>query len=99
MKLNRDEMISEISMRRDIPIEEVEEVLDEEDIIFMEYERKRRRKKRIVKFCTVIIFLAGAVAALLFLDAREKISLEQLQSMIKENVAKYVDKIKNDERA
>ena len=65
----------------------------------MECERKRKRKKRIITFCTILVFLAGAVAALLFLDSKEKISIENLQEMVKENVAKYVDKIKNNERA
>ena len=32
----RDEMIAEISMRTDIPMDEVEEVLDEEDMIIEE---------------------------------------------------------------
>ena len=97
--MDRDELISEISMRCDIPFEDVEEVLDEEDLIYMECERKRKRKKRIITFCTILAFLAGAVAALLFLDSKEKISIENLQEMVKENVAKYVDKIKNNERA
>ncbi len=97
--LDRDEIVAEISMRRDIPIEEVEEVLDEEDILFMEYEKKRKRKKRIITLCTVLVFLAGAVAAVLFLDYKEKISISDLQDMVKENVAKYVDKVKSNERA
>ena len=44
--MDRDELIAEISMRRGIPTDEVEEVLDEEDLMFAEYESKRNRKKR-----------------------------------------------------
>ncbi len=95
--MDRDELISEISMRRDIPIDEVEDVLDEEELIYAELERKYKRKKRLIIFGTVLVFLAGAVATLLFLDYKEKVSIAELKGAIEENVKKYVDKVKNHE--
>ena len=41
----RDEMVAEISMRRDIPMETVEEVLEEQDEIFDEECKCRKKKK------------------------------------------------------
>ena len=97
--MDRDELISEISMRCDIPYEDVEEVLDEEDLIFVECERKRKKKRRIITFFVLVAAIAGAVAAIKFLDSEEKISISDIQDMVKENVAKYMDKIKSNERA
>ncbi len=97
--VDRDEIIAEISMRRDIPVEEVEEVLDEEDLLFAEYESKRRRKKRRFFLFTFLVFIAGAVAAVIYLDKQEKISVIKIRDAVEENVKKYTDKIKNYERA
>ena len=97
--VDRDEIIAEISMRRDIPVEEVEEVLDEEDLLFAEYESKRRSKKRRFFLFTFLVFIAGAVAAVIYLDRQEKISVIKIRDAVEENVKKYTDKIKNYERA
>ena len=97
--MDRDEIIAEISMRRDIPMEEVEEVLDEEDLLFAEYESKRRRKKRRFFLFTFFVFLAGAVAAVFYLDRQQKIDVVLIKDTVEENVKKYADKIRNHERA
>ena len=90
----RDELVSEISMRRDIPMDEVEEVLEEQDILLAE--EASRKKKRMCKcfWSTVIIFLAGIAATIVFLDKKEKINLEDIEEMVKRNVKKYADKIR-----
>ncbi len=97
--MNRDELIAEISMRRDIPVDSVEEVLDEEDLIFAEYESKRKRKKRRFFLFTFLVFIAGAVAAVFYLDKKEKISVVRIYDTVGENVKKYTGMIKNHERA
>ncbi len=97
--MDRDELIAEISMRRGIPTDEVEEVLDEEDLMFAEYESKRKRKKRKFFLFTFLVFIAGAVAAVIYLDRQEKISVVRIKDTVEESVKKYADKIKNYERA
>ncbi|MBR4514823.1 MAG: hypothetical protein IKO61_08070 [Lachnospiraceae bacterium] len=97
--MDRDEIIAEISMRRDIPMEEVEEVLDEEDLLFAEYESKRKRKKRRFFLFTFLVFIAGAVAAVFYLDRQQKIDVALIKDTVEENVKKYADKIWNHERA
>ena len=97
--MDRDEIIAEISMRRDIPMEEVEEVLDEEDLLFAEYESKRKRKKRRFFLFTFLVFIAGAVAAVFYLDRQQKIDVALIKDTVEENVKKYADKIRNHERA
>ena len=41
---------------------------------------------------SITIFLAGAVCALFVLDKKEKISMSDLEDMVKDNVKKYTDK-------
>ena len=88
----RDDLVAEISMRCDIPMEDVEEVLEEEDIILYEQEKCRKRKKRMCVFSMIIVFIAGVAA--ICLDRKDKISLAEIEDMIKSNVKKYADKIK-----
>jgi len=99
LAMERDELIEEISRRKGIAMEEVAEILDEEDAICLEEEEKfvqqMKKKKRRKKMCmlgTITIFLAGAVCALFVLDKKEKISMSDLEDMVKDNVKKYTDK-------
>ena len=99
LAMERDELIEEISRRKGIAMEEVAEVLDEEDAICLEEEEKfvqqMKKKKRRKKMCmlgTITIFLAGVVCALFVLDKKEKISMSDLEDMVKDNVKKYTDK-------
>lgn len=90
----RDELVSEISMRCDIPMEEVEEVLEEQDMLLAE-EASRKKKRKCKRFWSmVIIFIAGMAAAIVFLDKKEKISLDDIEDMVRRNVKKYADKIR-----
>lgn len=84
----RDEMVAEISMRRDIPMETVEEVLEEQDEIFDEECKCRKKKKCIVSICLVTFFMMGAAFTLYILDKKEKIDMQN-------TMKKYVEKIKN----
>lgn len=91
----RDELVSEISMRRDIPMETVEEVLDEQELILCEEEKRKKKRKCICVWSTIIVFLAGMAAAVLFLDKQEKICLSDIEDVIKKNVKKYADKLQS----
>ncbi len=98
--MERDELIEEISRRRGIAMEEVAEVLDEEDIICVEEEekfveelKKKKRRKKMCGICTAFVFLSGIVFALLMLDKKEKISIRDIEELVKENVKKYTDKM------
>lgn len=91
----RDELVSEISMTRDIPMETVEEVLEEEEFILCEEEKCRKKKKCICIWGTIVVFLAGMAAAVLFLDKKEKINLGDIEDMIKKNVKKYTEKLQS----
>ena len=51
-----------------------------------------KRRKKICMLGTITIFLAGAVCALFVLDKKEKISMSDLEDMVKDNVKKYTDK-------
>lgn len=84
--MTREELVSEISMRMDIPLEDVEDVLDEADVIKEECARKKKKKKRMCILITLVIFIAGAVSAILVLDKKEKIDAEELMK-------KYSDKL------
>ena len=97
--MDRDELIAEISMRRDIPIDEVEEVIEEEDMIFAEEYFAHKRKKKMITLGVLIAFIAGVVAAVIVLDRQEKISIAEIEASVKDNVKKYVDKVRNYERA
>jgi hypothetical protein len=97
-KMTRDEMVSEISMRRDIPLEDVEDVLEEEELIELEELCARQKKKNRKKMCfwgTVIIFLAGAIVAIVVLDRKEKIDAENMLREYAETAKLYSDKMMN----
>lgn len=87
--MQRDDMILEISMRRDIPMEDVEEVLEEEDIIIAEERKCKKKKKCIIMGVTFFLMLAGAVITLFVLDKKEKIDIEDT---VKKYVKKYMDR-------
>lgn len=92
----REEMVAEISMRRDIPLEDVEDVLEEEEIIKLEElcaEQKKKNRKKMCFWGTVIIFLAGAVAAIIVLDRKEKIDAENMLKAYAETAKLYSDKM------
>ena len=55
-------------------------------------EWKKKRRKKMCMLGTITIFLAGAVCALFVLDKKEKISMSDLEDMVKDNVKKYTDK-------
>lgn len=84
----RDEMVAEISMRRDIPMETVEEVLEEQDEIFDEECKCRKKKKCIISICLVTFFMMGAAFTLYILDKKEKIDMQK-------TMKKYMEKIKH----
>ena len=85
--MTRDDLITEISMRCDIPMEDVEEALDEEDIILAEELKVCKKKRCMVMTIVMVIFLLGAAFAVYMLDKKEKINVEA-------TVKKYMDKIK-----
>ena len=85
--MTREDLITEISMRTDVPMEDVEEVLDEEDIILDEELRKCKKKKCIITTVCTIIFLMGAAFAVYVLDRKDKIDFEA-------TMKKYMEKIK-----
>lgn len=87
--MQRDDMILEISMRRDIPMEDVEEVLEEEDIIIAEERKCKKKKKCIIMGVTFFLMLAGAAITLFVLDKKEKIDIEDT---VKKYVKKYMDR-------
>ena len=80
----RDELISEISMRRDIPMDMVEEVLDEEDVIFLE-EEKACKKKRCIILSVIMIILVAASVACVCIGNKKDVDIE-------ESVKNYVEK-------
>lgn len=84
----RDEMIAEISMRRDIPMETVEEVLEEQDEIFDEECKCRKKKKCIISISLITFFMMGAAFTLYILDKKEKIDMQN-------TMKKYMEKIKH----
>jgi len=87
--MQRDDMILEISMRRDIPMEDVEEVLEEEDIIIAEERMCKKKKKCMFMGITIFLMLAGAAITLFVLDKKDKIDIEDT---VKKYVKKYMDK-------
>ncbi|MDD6328888.1 MAG: hypothetical protein Q4D54_03235 [Eubacteriales bacterium] len=88
----KDELVAEISMRRDIPLEDVEEVLDEQEIILCAEAKAKKRKRNICIFGTIAIFVAGMVAALAILNKKQKINLEELVATIKQNLKDKCEK-------
>lgn len=81
-----EEMVAEISMRTDIPMEDVEDVLTEEDAIIQEERKCRKRRKCMCIWGTVTIFMMGAAAALYVLDKKQKIDVEEI-------IRKYSEKM------
>ena len=84
----RDDLITEIATRTDIPVCEVEEVLDEEDMIMEEELYKCHKRKCMITTILVVVFLLGATVAVYVLDRKEKIDVEKI-------VKKYTDKMKD----
>lgn len=87
--MEREDMIVEISMRTDIPMEDVEDVLDYQDIIEAEELMCCKKKKCIFMTILMVMFVLGAVVTLVILDQKEKIDIEK-------TVKKYVDKFSKD---
>ncbi len=87
----RDEMVAEISMRRDVPMETVEEVLEEQDTIIDEECKCRKKKKCVTCICLTVFFMLGAAFTLYILDKKEKIDMQN-------TMKKYMDKIKQMEK-
>lgn len=86
----REDLIAEISMRRDIPMEDVEEVLEEEDFIFCEEALTKKKKRRICMLGAIVLFVAGAVAALAILRKKQAIDFEKMLKSVKETVKNTV---------
>lgn len=82
----RDDLVEQISMRRDIPIEDVEEVLDEQDAILCEEAKEKKRKRMVFVSVMMTVFILGAAAAVYILDKKQKIDMEQ-------TIRKYADKL------
>ena len=80
--MNREDLITEISARTDIPMENVEEILDEEDILIEEELRKCRKKQCIVFSLLMLTFIIGASVAVYILDRKEKIDIEAMVKKI-----------------
>lgn len=87
-----DEMITEISMRCDIPMDTVEEVLDERECIIEEECRRIRRRKRAACSLMITFFMLGAGVVLYLLDKKEKIDM---QLTMKNYMDKSMEKIKS----
>ena len=83
--MEREDMIVEISMRTDIPMEDVEDVLDYQDIIETEELISCKKKKCIFMTILIVMFVLGVAVTLCVLDKKEKIDIEA-------TVKKYVDK-------
>lgn len=90
----REDLVAEISMRCDVPMDDVEAVLTEEDIICAEKEKSRKRKKRRCIITMAAVFIAGMAAAIICLDRKEKICIADIEDMVRKNVKKYMDKIR-----
>lgn len=88
----REDLVTEISMRRDIPVEDVEEVLEEEELIFCEEMLAKKKKRRFCIIGTVLVFIAGVAAALAILNKKQKIDFEAMLESVKETVKNTVKK-------
>lgn len=82
----REELIAEISMRRDIPMDDVEEVLDEQDVIFEEERQCKKKKRTIICIVMLFVMVLSSAAAVYILDRKQKIDMEEM-------LKKYIDKI------
>lgn len=84
--MTREEMVVEISMRRDIPIDEVEEVLEEEDFIYLEEKLCRKRKKGMIVLTVISMMIITGAVVVYILDKKQKINMEAI-------IKKYTDKL------
>ncbi|MBQ9936398.1 MAG: hypothetical protein IJO70_11175 [Lachnospiraceae bacterium] len=84
--MEREDMIVEISMRTDIPMEDVEDVLDYQDIIEAEELMCCKKRRCVVVTILMVMFVLGMVITLMVLDNKEKIDIEK-------TVKKYMDKL------
>ncbi|MBQ9198891.1 MAG: hypothetical protein IJ141_01750 [Lachnospiraceae bacterium] len=89
----QDEMISEISMRCNIPVEDVAEVLEEEENIIEEERYCRKRKKKIAFTCLMATAACAACATVYVLNKKNKIDIEKTKNDIEKMMKKYIDKI------
>lgn len=85
--MTREDIALEISMRKGIHMEDVEEVLKEEENIIEEERRIKKKKKCIFVTVLVTFFLLGAAAAMYVLDKKNKIDVERV-------IKEYADKFK-----
>lgn len=74
----KEDLALEISMKKDIPMEDVEEVLEEEERILSEEKKARKKKKCMFITILVTFFLMGAAAAMYVLDKKHKIDIEHV---------------------
>ena len=88
----REEMAAEIALRTDLPLEEVEEVLDEEDIMFLEEETRRKKTTAICVIGGVIVVTVAAVAVIYYLDKKEKINVRQTVDTCKDRISEKCQK-------
>lgn len=91
----RDEMISEISMRCNIPVEDVADVLEEEENIIEEERYCKKRKKKIAFACFMTTAIAAGCAAVYILNQKNKLDIEKAKNEIEKMMKKYVDKVEN----
>lgn len=88
--LNED-LALEISMRSGIPLDDVEGVLEEEDLIYEELDKKRRKKKMLVFLIFGFVFVLGAFAACVILDKKQKLDMEELIKKYTQRLTKKFD--------
>lgn len=87
----REDLALEISMKKDIPMEDVEEVLAEEERIITEEKKAKKKKKFMTITILVTFFLLGAAAAMYVLDKKHKIDVEQVLKNYADKLAKKFD--------
>ncbi len=90
----RDDLISEISMRTDIPMDEVEDILQEEDVIIEEELCRCHKKKCVITIMLIVVFLLGATVAVYVLDRKDKIDVEAVIKKYTHKMKDYLDKEK-----
>ncbi len=84
--MTREDMVVEISMRRDIPMDEVEEVLEEEDFIYLEEKLCRKHKKGMIVVTVISMMIITGAVVVYILDKKQKINMEAI-------IKKYTDKL------
>ena len=88
--MSREDMIAEISMRCDVPMEDVEDVLDEAECIELENKKRKKRRKKMCFMGAIILFMAGVASALYILDKKQKIDVEDAIKVYSEKMAKSI---------